>query len=257
MQKEYIDQMRNTILLGHVPRRIVSLVPSQTEYLHDLGLEEEVVGITKFCIHPSTWRKTKTLVGGTKNISIDKVRALQPDLILGNKEENTKEDIEKLKSIAPVWMSDIYTLEDGLAMMQLLGELTGKEKEASSIIQTIKTQFKELTKFQGTHRGSVLYLIWDNPLIGVASNTFIDDLLNKAGFVNVLSELTRYPTLTNLENIHPTHVFLSSEPFPFQEKHLQKFQDLFPTATIQLVEGELFSWYGSRLLKSVAYLKKL
>ncbi len=257
MQKEYTDQMQSIILLDHVPKRIISLVPSQTEYLYDLGLREEVVGITKFCIYPSTWRKTKTLVGGTKNIAIDKVRALQPDLIIGNKEENTKEDIEQLKSIAPVWMSDICTLEGGLEMMQLLGELTGKEKNANSITNTIKKQFKELTKLQRTESESVLYLIWDNPLIGVATNTFINDLLTKAGFTNVLSHLERYPTLSNLENIHPTHVFLSSEPFPFKEKHIHKFQELFPTSKIQLVDGELFSWYGSRLLKSVDYLKKL
>jgi iron complex transport system substrate-binding protein len=257
VQKEYIDQMLQTILLDQVPKRIVSLVPSQTEYLHDLGLEDNIVGITKFCIHPSKWQKSKAIIGGTKNISIEKVRNLKPDLIIGNKEENSKEDIELLKSIAPVWMSDIYTLEDGIEMMRMLGEITGKENEALNITSKVYQQFTELISLFQTKRGHVLYLIWDKPVIGVGANTFIDDVLKKSGFLNVLENQERYPILDELNHLNPTHIFLSSEPFPFKEKHIRKYQDIFPNAKIQLVDGEIFSWYGSRLLKSVLYLKHI
>ena len=101
----FIDQLQSEIRLDRVPRRIVSLVPSQTELLYDLGLEDEVVGITKFCIHPNKWFSSKDRIGGTKSINIDQVKSLAPDLIIGNKEENTIEDIERLREIAPVWMS--------------------------------------------------------------------------------------------------------------------------------------------------------
>ena len=249
--------MQSIILLDHVPKRIISLVPSQTEYLYDLGLEEEVIGITKFCIHPASWRKTKTIIGGTKNVSIDKVRALKPDLIIGNKEENSKDDIEQLRSIAPVWMSDIYTLQDALEMMQMIGEITKKEDRANTIIATIEKQFSELKDHQPVKQESVLYLIWDKPVIGVASNTFIDDVLKRAGFSNILVDQERYPQLNSLKELNPTYVFLSSEPYPFQEKHMQQFQQIFPNSKIKLVDGELFSWYGSRLLKSVSYLNQI
>ncbi len=249
--------MQSTILLGQVPKRIVSLVPSQTEYLYDLGLEEEVVGITKFCIHPSIWRKSKTIIGGTKNVSFEKVRALKPDLIIGNKEENTKEDIELLKSIAPVWMSDIYTLDDALHMMLELGEVLKKKEKANTLVKTIRKQFSELEEQQFRNRGSVLYLIWDKPIIGVASATFIDDILKRAGFSNVLANQERYPQLEQLDELDPNYVFLSSEPYPFKEMHIQNIQKKFPNSTIMLVDGELFSWYGSRLLKSVLYIKQI
>ena len=257
MQKEYTDQMQSIILLDHVPKRIISLVPSQTEYLYDLGLEEEVIGITKFCIHPASWRKTKTIIGGTKNVSIDKVRALNPDLIIGNKEENTKEDIEQLQSIAPVWMSDIYTLDDAFNMMLEIGGILDKKKQASKIVNTLRKQFSEFEGQQFKNRGSVLYLIWDKPKIGVASTTFIDDILKRAGFSNVLANQKRYPQLEKLGELNPTYVFLSSEPYPFQEKHMQQFQQILPNSKIKLVDGELFSWYGSRLLKSVSYLNQI
>ena len=115
--------MNRTIRLGATPRRIVSLVPSQTELLYDLGLEERVVGITKFCIHPKEWYRSKVRIGGTKNVNFDKVKTLRPDLIIGNKEENFKEDIEALEEIAPVWMSDIFTLDDSLEMINQLGSV--------------------------------------------------------------------------------------------------------------------------------------
>jgi iron complex transport system substrate-binding protein len=249
----YIDQLNSTILLDSKPKRIVSLVPSQTEFLFDIGLEDQVVGITKFCIHPSHWLKTKTIIGGTKNVDIEKVRSLKPDLIIGNKEENTKEDIEALREIAPVWMSDIFDLEDALEMMGSIGGMVGKHEDTQELVDNIKGQFDSFKP--DNLKLSVLYLIWRKPYIGVANDTFIDDMLKRCGFKNILADQTRYPVLENLSELNPDVVFLSSEPYPFKENHIQELHEIFPNAKIKLVDGEMFSWYGSRLSESVDYFK--
>ena len=251
----YIDQLNSTILLDSKPKRIVSLVPSQTEFLFDIGLEDQVVGITKFCIHPSHWLKTKTIVGGTKNVDIEKVRSLKPDLIIGNKEENTKEDIEALREMSPVWMSDIFNLEDALEMMNSIGGMVGKHEVTQELVDNIKGQFDSFKP--DNLKLSALYLIWRKPYIGVAKDTFIDDMLKRCGFKNILADKTRYPVLENLSELNPDVLFLSSEPYPFKEKHIQELHEIFPNAKIILVDGEMFSWYGSRLSESVDYFKWL
>ena len=252
---QFIDQLNSTILLDSTPKRIVSLVPSQTEFLFDIGLDEEVVGITKFCIYPTHWLKSKTIVGGTKNIDIEKVKALKPDLIIGNKEENTKEDIEALREIAPVWMSDIFNLEDALEMMRSIGEIVGKLDETKQLVYDIKRQF-DSSKPENSNL-SVLYLIWRKPFIGVGKDTFIDDMLKRCGFINILANESRYPMLDSMVDLNPDLVFLSSEPYPFKEKHIQELKEIFPKAEIRLVDGEMFSWYGSRLKESVEYFYEL
>jgi ABC-type Fe3+-hydroxamate transport system substrate-binding protein len=251
----FTDQINETILLDVTPKRIVSLVPSQTEFLFDIGLDKEVVGITKFCIYPSYWLKSKTIVGGTKNLDIEKVRSLKPDLIIGNKEENTKEDIETLREIAPVWMSDIFNLEDALKMMDSIGRMVGKHEETRELVASIKGQFDSFKPI--ISKLSVLYLIWRKPYIGVASNTFIDDMLKRCCFNNILSDQTRYPTFENFGSLNPQVLLLSSEPYPFKEKHLSELKAIFPDSQIKFVDGELFSWYGSRLQKSVEYFSRI
>src|ERR1700741_3198050 len=112
LRMHFIDQTGRKISIPQIPQRIISLVPSQTELLFDLGLDKEVVGITKFCVHPPEWFQTKTRVGGTKQLKIDLIKQLQPDLIIANKEENVKEQIEELEKHFPVWISDVNNLED-------------------------------------------------------------------------------------------------------------------------------------------------
>jgi len=229
-------------------------VPSQTELLHYLGLEDEVVGITKFCIHPMHWFKSKVRIGGTKKLSIEKIIALQPDLILGNKEENTKEDIERLRQHAPVWLSDIRTLDYALDMIDQVGIMTNKISQAQQLIHAILLAAESLPVIGK----SVLYLIWNEPLMAVGKDTFIDAMLSSAGFQNALTA-QRYPELTDsdVHAVQPDVIFLSSEPFPFSEKHVETMQMRFPKSKILLVDGELFSWYGSRLLKSFDYFREL
>ncbi len=252
----FIDHLGNTIELSETPKRIISIVPSQTELLFDLGLNEEIIGITKFCIHPKDFVKGKTRVGGTKTIDIDKIRSLKPDLIIGNKEENEHSQIVELQKEFKVWMSDIYNLTDAYQMISDIGELVNKKNESLLMISNIKKSFSLLKK----HNKSVLYLIWKSPYMAAGKSTFIGDLLNEIGLINSLenSDL-RYPELLieDIKQLNPDVILLSSEPFPFKEIHISELKKHLPNTTIQLVDGELFSWYGSRLLKSAAYFNQL
>lgn len=252
------DMIGQEILLQRKPERIVSLVPSQTELLYDLGLEEQVVGITKFCIHPQRWFRTKARVGGTKTVHIDRVQALQPDLIIANKEENVQEQIEALRAIAPVWVSDIRSLDHNLEMIQQIGQLTGTEHKAQAMVQQLTADFATLPLSSCISK-KVAYLIWYNPVMAAGDDTFIHEVLNRIGMVNVLEGQQRYPELTMeaLQQLQPELLLLSSEPFPFAEKHIKIFQEHLPDTTIMLVDGELFSWYGSRMLHAVTYFNKL
>lgn len=256
--KEYKDQMNQTIRLSGIPRRIVSLVPSQTELLYDLGLGDRVIGITKFCIYPDVWYRSKDRVGGTKNANYQKIRALKPDLIIGNKEENEKENIEQLMAIAPVWMSDISNLDEAMDMISRLGELLDKKAESNQMIERIRSNFSVFSKTRNTSLigKTVLYVIWNNPIISVGENTFIDDMLRRCGMINYTKE-SRYPVFETTTDVDPDYVFLSSEPFPFKEKHIKEIQIIFSGSKVILVDGELFSWYGSRLLQAPDYFQKI
>jgi ABC-type Fe3+-hydroxamate transport system substrate-binding protein len=250
-----IDQLGHEIKLHDFPRRIISLVPSQTELLFDLGLQREVVGITKFCVHPSSWA-TKTNIGGTKNFWFDVIDGLKPDLIIGNKEENYREGIEILKEQYPVWVSDIFNLQDALSMIEEVGRITQKEAMAASLVSEIAHEFSGLYKMPPR---KVLYVIWRNPWMAVGSNTFIHEMLVHLGLVNCIANKPRYPELSlhDIASLQPDYILLSSEPFPFQQKHIEEMQEISPSSTIMLVDGEMFSWYGSRLRKAPAYFRSL
>lgn len=255
----FIDQMGNTISLTALPKRIVSLVPSQTELLMDLGLSDRLVGLTRFCIHPDHVRFEKKRVGGTKDVRLDRVTQLNPDLIIGNMEENDKDQIKALQEEFPVWMSNISTLSDALTMISEVGRMTGTSPKAEAMVSKIKSSFDALKRSTTDQaESSVLYMIWDEPAMCAGRGTFIDDMLQHCGYVNAVDS-PRYPSLDNdsLQDLNPDHVFLSSEPYPYSEKHLNKYKKMFSQARVSLVDGEYFSWYGSRLLKSPSYFNNL
>ena len=249
-KRTFVDQMGRSVEISFPPKRIVTLVPSQTELLHYLGLEDEVVGITKFCVYPDVWFRNKKRIGGTKQLKLDEILALKPDLVIGNKEENTKEDIDFLANHIPVWMSDINSFDESIEMIKKIGELTGKQKVAAELVNSVNYKFDQLGNI-GKGR-SVLYFIWDEPSFVVGKSTFIDSILTKIGFINTCYK-TRYPDLADLEELKPDFVFLSSEPFPFKEEHISKYQEMFPTSIIKIVDGEFFSWYGSRMEGAPTY----
>ena len=256
-QRMVIDQMGREVTFNYYPERIVSVVPSQTELLYDLGLDAEVVGITKFCVHPEDWFRSKTRVGGTKKLNIEKIRELRPDLIIANKEENTKEQIEELAKEFPVWLSDITNLPGALNMIQALGQVTGQEGKANALVEEIVQGFQQLHKATTPRR--VAYFIWRNPWMSIGHDTFIHSMIQTMGWQNVLADRSRYPeiTLEELKGYNPELVLLSSEPYPFKEEHIAEIKATLPGAEVKLVDGEMFSWYGSRLKKAVAYLQEL
>ncbi len=253
----FIDQLGNKLSLTDYPKRIVSLVPSQTELLHFLGLENEVVGITKFCVHPNEWFIKKKRIGGTKTVNIQQLKLLQPDLIIANKEENTKEQIEQLQQIAPVWVSDINTLDDALRMIREIGEITNRAKEAQLLAEEIQSRFHGLPV--PTKLVRVAYLIWKDPYMAAGGNTFINHLLGRCGLQNVFADQLRYPqvSVNQLSSPNCGCIFLSSEPYPFKQKQVDELTLQIPGTKIKLVNGEMFSWYGSRLLLAAEYFEKL
>ena len=256
MQRTVTDQLLREITFSYPPKRIVSLVPSLTELLFDLGLDEEVVGLTKFCIHPIDKFARCVKVGGTKKLNIQLIKELQPHLIIANKEENTITDIEELAELFPVWVSDINTLEDAKQTILQIGELVDRQPEASYLIHLISAGFSDLQTL-ALERGidkKVAYLIWKKPYMVAGMNTYINDILALNGMRNVVKS-TRYPEvdLSELASLNPDLVFLSSEPYPFNDQHVQEIQNVLPDAKIMLVDGEMFSWYGSRLVKAVQY----
>jgi ABC-type Fe3+-hydroxamate transport system substrate-binding protein len=247
--------LSNVHSIKEPPRRIVSLVPSQTEYLHAIGLENEVIGITRFCVHPAHWRKVKVNIGGTKDVRLDRIHALNPDLIIANKEENVKAQVEALAAHYPVWVTDVIDVASALNMMVDLGRLTNKIEPANQLLDQIRQALTELEQ-HAFNTASAAYLIWKDPWMTVGGDTFIHDMMNRAGLLNVFGSKTRYPVveLDELQARSPEIVLLSSEPYPFRATHVETLQEILPNSKLVLVDGESFSWYGSRMLHGARYL---
>lgn len=253
----YTDQLNHIVQLAGPPRRMVSLVPSQTELLYDLGLGDRIAGITKFCVHPRQTSFAKLRIGGTKSVKMDLVHQLQPDLIIANKEENEKEQVEELRRHYPVWTSDINNLDDAYRMIAAIGDITGTAAEAAQITETIRYGFAQLPPLHPPRRAA--YLIWQKPFMTVGGDTFIGDMLQRCGLTNVFAGHTRYPEIS-VEDLRAAQcglLLLSSEPFPFKEKHVNEWEQLLPGAKVLLADGEMFSWYGSRLLLAPEYFGQL
>jgi ABC-type Fe3+-hydroxamate transport system substrate-binding protein len=252
----FTDQIGARVDVPDSPKRIISTVPSQTELLFDLGLEDRVVGITKFCIHPSHWRRQKTIIGGTKNLNLERIKALEPDLIIANKEENTRDQIETLKEAYPTWISDIKTIEEASQMIMSVGQMTQTTGRATTLIDNIDQACR---RADTKPKGSALYLIWRRPWMGVGKDTFIHEMMKRNGYENALGSKERYPILSDeaISMLSPNHILLSSEPFPFKSIHIQELRSLSPTSSIYMVDGEMFSWYGSRIIKAFEYFKPL
>jgi ABC-type Fe3+-hydroxamate transport system substrate-binding protein len=251
------DHLGRKVNIKHPIQRIISLCPSQTELLFDLGLEEKIVGITQFCIHPKEKVEAVTKVGGTKNAKPDIIRSLQPDLILAEKEENKRELIEALENEFPVFVTNVESYTDALRMIADVGQITQTESLTQELIRRIEQSFGSIRPIKNYR---VTYLIWRKPYMTVGKQTYIQSILEKCGFENIFLHHTgRYPEIT-LEQIalhRPDIVLLSSEPYPFQEKHVAEIQEAVPEAKIILADGEMFSWYGSRMIQAGKYLRDL
>jgi ABC-type Fe3+-hydroxamate transport system substrate-binding protein len=255
---EFVDQLNRTVTLTQTPSRIISLVPSQTELLVALGLRKNIVGITKFCVHPKDLRKEKTIVGGTKQVDFEKIKSLKPDIIICNKEENSEEIVLQLENVAPVWVSDITTISESIEMILQLGKIFEVDGRALEITANIKLKlegFKEYVRDFPSKK--VLYLIWKNPYMAAGKNTFIDELLQINNFENIIiKKNSRYPEVS-IELIKTAElVLLSTEPYPFKKVDANVLAEEL-NSEVKLVDGEFFSWYGSRLIKAFEYFKEL
>jgi len=259
--KTFYDQLNRQLEIEVPPKRIVSLVPSQTELLVDMGLRDSIVGITKFCVHPEDLRQKKKVVGGTKQVHIDKIRKLAPEIILCNKEENTPGMVQELEEIAPVHVSDVKDIDDSIELIREYGEIFDAREKASEIagnILDLRNDFRKFVVDRPVQR--VAYFIWKNPWMVVGKDTFIDHLLRLNNFENIFSsEKSRYPEiyLDQIDHKSLDHILLSTEPFPFKEEDKGDFKNLERNDCIHIVDGEYFSWYGSRLIAAFDYFKKL
>lgn len=253
-----IDSRNEELVLDRPPRRIVSLVPSQTELLSHLGLGETVIGITRFCTRPEHWRDEKTIVGGTKKVDVDTVRALDPDLVLANHEENTRADVAALSDVAPVFVTQVKTVTEALDMIRTVGHLTDSTGPTSTLAGKIISRFSRLPDFTPLQTA---YLIWREPYMTVGGDTFIHDVMSWGGFENAFGDQLRYPevALATLAEMNLDLVLCSSEPFPFPQKaeFTQELRDALPNTSVEVVDGQPFSWYGPRLLDTPNYLKDL
>ena len=263
--KTLIDQIGISHYFETSPKRIISLVPSQTELLYDLGLEDKIIGITKFCVHPYHFKSTIKTVGGTKKVHFEKIRLMKPDIIICNKEENTQEIVAELRTICPVWVTDIISIDDNFQMISDFGQLFNCRTEAQKwqdklafALSDFKTFMKDKTRESSWKK--VAYFIWKDPYMVAGDDNFINELLKLNRFKNVYQNKGRYPEI-ELEKMelegNPDLIFLSSEPYPFKEEHVLEIAKYTKHAKIVLVDGEMFSWYGSRLLKAFVYFKKL
>ncbi len=278
--------MGRSVSVPALPQRIVSLVPSQTELLFDLGVGERVVGVTRYCVHPAGEVAKKEVVGGTKTLRFDIIERLEPDLIIGNMEENERGAIERLEIDYPVWMSDVRDLVGAIRMIRSVGGVVDRASEAEKIAADVELAFDALPRLPNALR--VAYVIWRKPHMVAGRPTFIDAMLTICGFENAFGAQTlpaesalagdlsasdkpagpmsvqlagdsRYPVVNDdqLRTSGLDLILLASEPFPFDEVYRAEFAEKFPGVNVRLVDGEMFSWYGSRLVRAAKYLRHL
>ncbi|MCV6628351.1 MAG: helical backbone metal receptor [Flavobacteriaceae bacterium] len=248
MKKQLTDPLGRIVPIPQLPLRIVSLVPSISELLVGLGLEDQILGITKFCIAPAYLRKTKTIVGGTKQVHIDKIASLRPNIILANKEENTQEMVSKLEQIAPVYVSDPNAIEDMYPLLEDLGLLLGVQQKAKALSDSLRQQLRDYAPaYQGK---TAVYCIWKDPYMVAGADTFIHSVMQHKGFTNSYLQQKRYPisSIAEIQNIQPDYLLLSTEPYPFKETDVVRLQAQFPHTKVLLVDGTHYSWYSQRLL---------
>jgi ABC-type Fe3+-hydroxamate transport system substrate-binding protein len=251
-----LDMIGRRIVVPTMPQRIISVVPSITELLFDLGIGDRVIACTKFCVHPKEKTSSLPKIGGTKNLDLPRIISLKPQLIIANKEENERLQIEELANHIPVWTSEITDIDAALRMIDSLGSLLDCSHSAKKLIGQIQEQRTKLGQLVPPVKA--LYFIWRKPYMLAGNDTYIHHMMEAAGYTNLLTE-SRYPSKSVEELVQycPEEVLLSSEPYPFKARHIEELQVVFPDATIRLVDGEFFSWYGSRMSQAFDYFRAL
>lgn len=254
MNKTVIDKLGRSVTYSFPLKRIVSLCPGITDTLFGLDLEDEIVGRTRYCIHPEGKVENVQAVAGTKDINLDAIKAVKPDLIIVEKEENTKEIVEELEQYFPVYVAEVQTIDEAFQMIEDMGALTDRIQPASQLVNAISEQFKQFPNIEGKRAA---YVIWRKPYMVVGKDTYIQSMLERMGFINpFIHSEGRYPAVSveEFQQAELDCLLLASEPFPYKEKHIPEFQKFLPNTEIILVDGEMF-WYGPRMLEAASYLQ--
>lgn len=264
-----LGQWADAIGQVHAPAaegaRIVSLVPSVTELLFDLGLEGQVVGRTGFCVHPRALVRRVPKVGGTKTVDVARVRRLAPTHVVVNVDENPRPVVDELARFVPgVVVTHPIEPEDNLGLYRMLGGIFGRETQAEALSRAFQAELEATRAFAaGLAREQVLYLIWKSPWMSVSRDTYISRMLALVGWdtVPAVSHL-RYPPvdLSPQLMLGVSRVLLSSEPYSFVERHMTELRGELPPQShpeIQLIDGGMTSWYGSRAIEGLRYLRAL
>ena len=241
--------------------RIVSLVPSITELLCDLGLSAQLVARTGFCIHPKEVVRNISKVGGTKDVNLERLREIAPTHVIVNIDENERPLYDALREFVPhVFVTHPVAPADNIALFESLGELFGKQDLAASLVKDFREQLTNIGTRTDYPERSVLYLIWKDPWMAVNEQTYIAEMLKLINWqVTCGVDQSRYPEV-RLESFagQVDDVLLSSEPYAFRDKHLAEVKQIIGEQTrVQLVDGEMLSWYGSRAIRGLSYLSTL
>lgn len=233
--------------------KIVSLVPSITETLIDLGCDE-LVGRTRYCIHPEEIVKNIPVVGGTKAIHPEKIKELEPEVIIANREENVKEQIEPLMKNYRVWLTDVKTIDDNYDLIINAGSLIFHHFQARDYCMKLE-EIWATNRLQKEIK--VAYLIWKKPFMTVGGDTFVSQVLSQLGFQNIFENRQRYPAIELSDLKGADIIMLSTEPYPFTEKNIPEFQTVFPNKQVIVVDGEAFCWFGTHPAKCGDYYQRL
>jgi ABC-type Fe3+-hydroxamate transport system substrate-binding protein len=244
-------------VLGHTfdfpapPRRVVSLVPSLTETLFDLGAGDSVVGITDFCIFPPTLNRPR--LGGTKTPSIARIRQLEPDLVYVNVEENLRRHADEIAAFAPVFATEPKTVDDVATLIALLGAIHGREDRANELNQQLTANRELRTAF------TFVVPIWKKPWMWCGGDTYVSDLVEQAGGRNLLGDRLRYPTIDRDEvlALEPDVVFLPDEPYLFTDADAEELHGVTPARIVGPFPGHLFTWHGTRTIEGLRFLRRL
>lgn len=251
--KTVTDHLGREISFSFPPKKIVSFAPAITQTLYSLQLDDEIVGRTRFCKYPQDKVAKALNVGGTKDFKIDRIHSLKPDLIIMEKEENTEEMVKELEKHYPVYVFEIQSVDNAFRMITDLGTITDRNLQAESLSNGIRAMLDTLPRqFKGE---KAAYVIWQCPYMVAGNRTYINSVLETLGFENPFTTYEgRYPTVTEKDfaQEHLDYIFLATEPFPFQESHVEQFKEQFPDAIVKRIDGEMF-WYGAMMLDAVPY----
>jgi ABC-type Fe3+-hydroxamate transport system substrate-binding protein len=261
------DAFGKSFEMAEPARRIISLIPSITEIFFTLGVEDRVVGVTKFCTEPPEGVAGKPKVGGQKNPRVDAIIDLKPDLVVANVEENRKEHVEALQAAGlNVFVTYPRTVREGIRLIRDLGVLTDASAQSEALATRCGDALAEVEQAT-VDRAPVRAFcpIWRNPYMTINHDTFIHDMLRVCGGENIFHDYPqRYPkvTLTEMAARKPEVILLPDEPFPFGEKHLPDFDPLREVPAVRagrlhLLDGKILCWYGPRIADSLGTLSKL